>query len=464
MSPTVREGIDRGNLLNMHRPTILGLVTLIGLLLAVSAFSVGEKQTRELLVVIDRPEIEKTHSKLLKSLRDANFHLTVLPASSDDITLKNDGEYLYDGVALLCPTSNEIEAKLPIAELTQFLDDGRDVFVVAANGFSEYTRSAAKMVGVDLTDSSQTVIDHVNRGEEDGWVYAGGQTRSTRLFGYDDDAKIPFMGPGATLFKDNELVTTVVWGAPSSYVAESASTPQREPSRALGSAIVLGAALSTRAQSRGAYWGSLPALDNAHDPSALFAFAKWTFGQAGVLRVTTTRHHRLDSDVDAGSGYRVKDRVAFEMDVLEWDGENSRYKPFSAEDVQLEFTMLNPWVRTRFEDMGNGTFLAVVQVPDQIGIYKFVVEYHRAGVSPIQISEVVPVRPFLHNEYERFILQAVPYYTTAFSMLVGVLLLGIVLLYAKVDEEKEKKPKTSSTAQVVESGKEKVRRRKNRQS
>ena len=90
--------------------------------------------------------------------------------------------------------------------------------------------------------------------------------------------------------------------------------------------------------------------------------------------------------------------------------------------------MLNPWVRTRFKSLGNGTFRAEVKIPDQIGIYKFVLAHYRAGISPIAFQHVVPVRPFLHNEYDRFLLQAVPYYTSAFSMIVGVLLLGFVFL------------------------------------
>ena len=43
----------------------------------------------------------------------------------------------------------------------------------------------------------------------------------------------------------------------------------------------------------------------------------------------------------------------------------------------------------------------------------------------------VPVRPFRHDEYERFIVSAYPYYASAASLMVAFLMLDFVLLYRK---------------------------------
>ncbi len=51
-----------------------------------------------------------------------------------------------------------------------------------------------------------------------------------------------------------------------------------------------------------------------------------------------------------------------------------------------------------------------MQAPDVYGIYKFRVQYRRPAVSVLELSDQVSVRPFKHNEYERFIGQAYPYY------------------------------------------------------
>jgi len=45
--------------------------------------------------------------------------------------------------------------------------------------------------------------------------------------------------------------------------------------------------------------------------------------------------------------------------------------------------------------------------------------------------QVVPVRPFRHDEYERFITAAYPYYVSAASTMAAFFLLGIAVLYTK---------------------------------
>lgn len=50
-------------------------------------------------------------------------------------------------------------------------------------------------------------------------------------------------------------------------------------------------------------------------------------------------------------------------------------------------------------------------------------------VSAVRVQ--VPVRPFKHNEYERFLLCAYPYYASAFSTMVAFFLMGFFYLYHK---------------------------------
>jgi len=70
-------------------------------------------------------------------------------------------------------------------------------------------------------------------------------------------------------------------------------------------------------------------------------------------------------------------------------------------------------------------------VPDVYGVFKFVIEYRRAGYSSIELQEEIPVRPYKHNEFERFLMAAYPYYASATSTMAAFLLFGIVFLYQK---------------------------------
>ncbi len=78
-----------------------------------------------------------------------------------------------------------------------------------------------------------------------------------------------------------------------------------------------------------------------------------------------------------------------------------------------------------------GQFSTRMKVPDVYGVFKFVISYHRLGYTSIEESWQVSVRPFKHNEYERFLLPAYPYYASAFSMMFGFFTLGFFFLYHK---------------------------------
>lgn len=46
-------------------------------------------------------------------------------------------------------------------------------------------------------------------------------------------------------------------------------------------------------------------------------------------------------------------------------------------------------------------------------------------------TQVVPVRPYKHDEYERFLLPAYPYYASVLSTMAAFFLAGLVFLYSK---------------------------------
>lgn len=93
--------------------------------------------------------------------------------------------------------------------------------------------------------------------------------------------------------------------------------------------------------------------------------------------------------------------------------------------------MMDPYVRKTMQHDGKGNFHVQMKLPDVYGVFKFRVDYHHPGLSWIKYTERVPARPYKHNEYERFIFSAYPYYVSAFSTMVCFFMLGIVFLYNK---------------------------------
>lgn len=409
-----------------------------------------------LLVLTESASTSKTHSRLLSSLTSRGYILTTIQASrakTEDLSFSAPGaadtDFRYGGIVLLCPTASTLSRKLSSESLGKFVDGGGSLFLAGGASHSPYVAKVAEAFGVAVDAPDARVIDH--QGAVDGldggdrtFVRAGGRTDSNYLFGENGaEGDIVFRGPGASIFADNELVRSVIWGSASSYTGAPEEDVTSLPHES-GTATVLGAALSTRIDSRFGFFGSFEALsDDVFDAAgrghedALTHFVAWTFGHAGVLRTRDLGYETARG----GEGIRVKDEIVFGIDIEAWDGAGEVWEPLVADDVQVDFVMLNPWARAALVRGNSSRFTAQIRVPDQIGIFKFQIAYYRPGVSALDVQEVVPVRPFFHNEYRRFIPMAYPYYTACFSMIMCVFLLGLALNHgsavstvAKVDK------------------------------
>lgn len=120
------------------------------------------------------------------------------------------------------------------------------------------------------------------------------------------------------------------------------------------------------------------------------------------------------------------------VDILE----NGEWKPFVADDIQLEFVRIDPFVRTTLKGQPGGVYEAKFKIPDVYGVYKFIVDYDRIGYTHLYSSTQVSVRPLQHTQYERFIPSAYPYYVSAFSMMAGLFLFSFVFLHFKEEAVK----------------------------
>lgn len=63
--------------------------------------------------------------------------------------------------------------------------------------------------------------------------------------------------------------------------------------------------------------------------------------------------------------------------------------PYVANDVQLEFVRIDPFVRTTLKAKSNGVYEAKFKVPDVWGVYQFKVDYDRIGYTRLYHSTQV---------------------------------------------------------------------------
>ena len=74
------------------------------------------------------------------------------------------------------------------------------------------------------------------------------------------------------------------------------------------------------------------------------------------------------------------------------------------------------------------------------GVFKFKILYARLGFNTLHVEELAPLRNFKHNDYERFIWCASPYYASCLLVPCALLVFSIAFLYHKEGKASLKVP------------------------
>ncbi|KAF7970193.1 hypothetical protein HWV62_24840 [Athelia sp. TMB] len=167
----------------------------------------------------------------------------------------------------------------------------------------------------------------------------------------------------------------------------------------------------------------------------------WTFQENHVLRVDSVSHHRVN-ETSTPDFYTTNDQIVYSIKISKYDSKTSTWKPCTCRsDIQLEFTMLDPHVRTTLiaDPSDPGSYTTTFRAPDRHGVFKFVVDYKRKGWSFIQSSTTVPVVPPRHDGYPRFLSAAWPYYAGAISTSIGFVVFSAMFLAGDVRDVKKGK-------------------------
>ena len=114
-------------------------------------------------------------------------------------------------------------------------------------------------------------------------------------------------------------------------------------------------------------------------------------------------------------------------------------------DMQVEFTMLDPHIRTALLPVSGkpGLYSATFRIPDRHAVFKFVLDHRRRGWTTLKVTMVVPVVPPRHNGYPRFLSAAWPYYAGVISTSIGFLVFGALWLAG--DDKADNKRKNTKT-------------------
>lgn len=432
---------------------IITILTILLLNLTHSlAFSPENPSNRQILVLLDDFAIKSSHSIFFNSLRSRGYHLDFKLADDPKLALQRYGQFLYDGLVIFAPYIDRFGGSINQAAVLEFVDSGRDLIVALDVNSSDLIREIATECGVEFDDDpAAMVIDHTSYAlsefEGEHTLIAGDELiGSDVILGSKKiEAPVLFQGIGHSLNPSNSLVLPVLTASPSAYSANPSSKLSNAPALT-GSRISLVSVVQARNNARILISGSLKLFsdrflrsgvqkagtstryDKSGNEQFVTELSKWIFHERGHLKAVNVRHHKV-GQTDEPSLYRITDDLEYTVEIYEWSGES--WEPYVADDVQVQFYMMSPYVLKTLSTDNKGLYYTSFKVPDVYGVFQFKVEYQRLGYTSLSLAKQIPVRPFRHNEFERFITAAYPYYGSCFSMMAGFFIFTLVHLYSK---------------------------------
>jgi oligosaccharyltransferase complex subunit beta len=401
-------------------------------------------EQKRTLVLLDDPLLKNTSSKYFDSLANSGHKLKFKKlAESSTIFVKTNGEFEFDNVIMffagvVAPTDKSI------TNLLEFIDAGGNV-LIATSGNSKWVKDFAFENGIKI--GNEPVKDRFPPSTGDV-VAIPWPDKLEVLLGPTPSEKLMIRYVGTSTEPTNEAsqlgAIVALKGTTTSFQAKSAIS---------GSKLGLITSVEMRNNARVTVSGSISQFeDSFYSTNGLFneRLTKWTFAEASVLRVKYWSHGKIDGsgperqvkharhlesnlprshfpDPEWGPNakiYRIRDEVEYRLglEIQDFDG---TWKPYQADDVQIEFAMLDPYQRRTFTHDNKGNYNARFMLPDQYGTFAFRVVYNRPGFSRLRVLDSVNVRPFRHDEYERFILSAYPYYAAVAVVMGGFLLFSV---------------------------------------
>merc|ERR1712241_124361 len=428
-------------------------------LICCSLSAISCLENPKVLVLLDNLAIKESHSTFFKILSDQGFSLTYKTADDPSIVLKKYGAFLFDHVVLFAPSVEEFGGSLNVEGVTEFIDAGGNVLIAGNSLTGDVLREVASECGFEADEEGNSVIDHLNFDVNlDSGKHTLIATDSANLI---DSAPIvgdkkslgPILYEGTGLMVDHEnpLVLEILTASSTAY-SHNPDEPITEYPHATGKGTVLVAGLQARNNARVIFVGSIDMFsdkffmarvsswsgkkaDKSGNQALAVALTRWCFKLSGVLRVKDVNHHLEGEKGPPEVAYTIKQDAVYTIDIEEY--RDGKWVAYNGKDVQMEFVRIDPFVRLTLENK-NGHFEGKFKIPDVYGVYQFKVDYVRTGLTRLFSATQFSVRPLRHDQYERFINSAYPYYASAFSMMLGVTLFSVVFLHYQSPE----KPKT----------------------
>ncbi|GJN93886.1 hypothetical protein Rhopal_006945-T1 [Rhodotorula paludigena] len=337
--------------------------------------------------------------------------------------------------AIFCSDASDAVAEVPPElsplNLARRIEAGTNLVLIVSPDSAEPWRDFAREFEVDFGSRGQQVIDHFGHDASDSGshtVLSVSLASAPAPFVSDATRRgrnVVYSGAGHVSGQHPQLVSVLHASSTASSADAGGSHIVADVSET-SSGMSLVSAFQARNNARVAFVGSTDVLADRFlgrgDELGNAAFARdllaWVFHQTGQLRLVKSRCN-APGLLDAQPTYRVGTELDVEFTI-------SSDSPYNADDLQLEFGMLDPHLRLdipmQSQSQDAATYGTRFTIPDRHGVFTLRLDHRRPGWTAVEHKETIAVTPMRHDEYERFIGGAFPYYAGAASVSAAFLL------------------------------------------
>lgn len=337
----------------------------------------SETNQNKALIVIEDWNIIETHSIFWDQFRRIKYDIVFKMIDDPEIKLDSFGEKIYDIIVLCVPSLTEEESKnseLGIQKILKHFDDGHNIMIIANDQVNSYLRSLVTEFGVDFDDYDSKVkdslylhnlkdklsIDLLNL--RDNSIVVSKNINSIKNVFSNTGNYVIYEGIGMELDSHNHYLFPILKADENSYSVNSQTGLYYN----FGDKIKLVAAYQGRNNKRVTITGSTQMCSNqfyflssqTNNPysSANYQFCNevllWNSEKTGVLRYDNIRHQR--SDGKSLDIYRIKDEIEYRIDIYEYDYITDTWKAYLTDDLQIEYTMMDPFYRLQLKMLSLG--------------------------------------------------------------------------------------------------------------
>lgn len=191
--------------------------------------------------------------------------------------------------------------------------------------------------------------------------------------------------------------------------------------------------------------------------SVIDSLLNWTFGNSGVKELVSLSYwtgdwNQQDVDVNKKQEPRIGELLSIKLEMTNFPEST----PFLPEDLFIELTMMDTWVRAKMIPHNNSLIPSLdissmspkgsIRLPSRYGIYQLRIHYDQRGICVLGLDKMnlattnniggyyqdIVIRDFHHNEKERFWIGAIPYYSSLFvNIIISVFMVFPLLLIEK---------------------------------